>query len=93
MYKKEIADAVLSLSRRLVEEKCFILKSIIEKIENRESSDEDWGHMVLVQHQTLDVLIVSKEEVYYKKIHIGTISIRLENGTYILDFTPAHNPA
>jgi hypothetical protein len=73
------------------EDKVSVLRHIIETIENRVSTDDDWRQLTIEQMQGNEVSMVKKEEIYYKQKHVGTITFRMENFTAHFDFVPAQN--
>lgn len=73
------------------EDKVSALRHIIETAENRPSIDNDWRQIIIAAQQSGDVTMTSKEEIYYKQKHVGTLSFRMEKFTAFFDFTPVHS--
>lgn len=78
-----------SIFGQLVQYKTGIIRHIIETIENRPSTDNDWRQIIITQKVDNEASMIKKEEIYYKQMHVGTLSFRMEKFTAFFDFTPA----
>ena len=78
-----------SIFGQLVQYKTDIIRHVIETIENRPSTDNDWRQLIITQQVNNEASMIKKEETYYKQKHVGTLSFRMEKFTAFFDFTPA----